>query len=112
MILRELRPDTQYQVIVTAVVNGKNYKSRRIVFKTANASKDYLELESAKSTFKPPNPRKHYSYAPELVNPDPTAIGSKNTPQTSTTVSHIHTYTRFCFEIFIKKIRQNFIFTG
>ena len=101
MILRELRPDTQYQVIVTAVVNGKNYKSRRIVFKTANASKDYLELESAKSTFKPPNPRKHYSYAPELVNPDPTAIGSKNTPQTSTTVSHIHTYTRFCFDIFI-----------
>lgn len=71
-------------------MNGKNYKSRRIVFKTNNYSDGYFDSENLKS--KPATLTKEKKFkaeTPEIINPDPTAIGSKYTPQTSAKVSNI-----------------------
>lgn len=87
--LRDLQPDTEYQVTITAFVDGKKFKSRPKVFRTKSSTppvtsvvEEYVAPTQTTTTKKEPT-----LPTPEVVNPDPTAIGSKYTPQTSTTVS-------------------------
>ncbi|KAK6618356.1 hypothetical protein RUM44_002808 [Polyplax serrata] len=87
VVLRQLRPGTQYQVTVSAIINGKNYKSRRLVFKTGNDSDEITDSRGVElDPSKPTKPSRWRSTTQEIINPDPTALDSKYTPQTSTTV--------------------------
>lgn len=89
VVLRQLRPGTQYQVTVSAIINGKNYKSRRLVFKTGNDSDEITDSRGVElDPSKPTKPSRWRSTTQEIINPDPTALDSKYTPQTSTTVSN------------------------
>lgn len=86
--LRELQPDTEYQVTITAFVDGKKFKSRPKVFRTKSATPQTSVIEEyVAPTQTTAAKREPTQPTPEVVNPDPTAIGSKYTPQTSTTVS-------------------------
>ncbi|KAL0268002.1 UNVERIFIED_CONTAM: hypothetical protein PYX00_010104 [Menopon gallinae] len=80
IVLRELRPDTQYQVTITAVIGGKSYKSRRIVFRTApdRSPKSDIYPTDALHDGKVPT-----TASTEYVTVDPTA---KYMPLTSSTV--------------------------
>lgn len=82
IVLRELRPDTQYQVTITAVIGGKSYKSRRIVFRTApdRSAKSDIYPTDALHDGKGPT-----TASTEYVTVDPTA---KYMPLTSSTVSY------------------------
>lgn len=85
--LRDLLPDTQYQVTITAIVGGKKFRSRPIVFKTSKAPSEDQVTRDVVTTQATITKKEAAPITPEIVNPDPTAVGSKYTPQTSTTVS-------------------------